>query len=559
MIETSVNASQIFVRTDQFTFSKDDIFNHFISPLISRIDKLPKDFVYKNISGLMSKKDSIDHILELISNISLKKEYQNIITSLDKNLLNELKYLSEYLRKSLELYDKYLILHYKIKHNLSKISNELNTNLNDFFDDILTKLDCIHVMTEHQYIGANVSLSVNNQSKHYLPTDYASLENIETIEKVSFSLPCTFNSKSNTRSGFFSEIQSQFNLKHLNTTEFFHIPLKIGKLLMHVYCHKKYLHHGLSLFKLFSPSTDDLSNNETSISAILIFGVKEKKFDSSYYFDKKNDLFLGTIYDTNKNDYFGYMKKMLLTLHNLYYIKKEALPIHGAMVTVKLLNNSVKNIIIIGDSGAGKSETLEAFRLIGDSMIKEMKIVFDDMGIITYNQKTNNFLAYGTETGAFVRIDDLENKFVFENINNSILLNPNKINARLLINVTDYNTVIKGTEIDIILYANNYDNVNNPIKIFSDKSEAVKVFSEGKRLAKGTTSELGMAKNFFANPFGPVQEEKKVQILMNRYFEQFFNNKIILGEIYTKLAIDGYEMEGPRKAAESLLNLLKDQ
>ena len=72
-----------------------------------------------------------------------------------------------------------------------------------------------------------------------------------------------------------------------------------------------------------------------------------------------------------KNDYFGYLKKMLLTLHNVYMINNGMLPIHGAMVKITLDNNKTKNVCIIGDSGAGKSETLEALRVVGGDIVKK--------------------------------------------------------------------------------------------------------------------------------------------------------------------------------------------
>ena len=37
---------------------------------------------------------------------------------------------------------------------------------------------------------------------------------------------------------------------------------------------------------------------------------------------------------------------------------------------------------MMGDTGAGKSETLEAFRVLGDKHIRELKIIADDMGSI---------------------------------------------------------------------------------------------------------------------------------------------------------------------------------
>ena len=47
---------------------------------------------------------------------------------------------------------------------------------------------------------------------------------------------------------------------------------------------------------------------------------------------------------------------MLLTLHNLIMIKRGYLPIHGAMVNIEMKNGKQANVVIMGDSGAGKSE-----------------------------------------------------------------------------------------------------------------------------------------------------------------------------------------------------------
>lgn len=73
---------------------------------------------------------------------------------------------------------------------------------------------------------------------------------------------------------------------------------------------------------------------------------------------------------------------MLLTLHNVKQIEQKRLPIHGAMVNIVLNNGTESNIIIVGDSGAGKSESLEAFRGLNENYIRHMRVIFDDMGFL---------------------------------------------------------------------------------------------------------------------------------------------------------------------------------
>lgn len=247
---------------------------------------------------------------------------------------------------------------------------------------------------------------------------------------------------------------------------------------------------------------------------------------------------------------------MLLTLHNLKMINNGNLPIHGAMVSVLLKNNRRKNICVVGDSGAGKSETLEALRVIGKDLIKDMKIVFDDMGtlLIKNNEKV---YAIGTEIGAFVRLDDLDSGYAYQVMDRAIFFNPNQKNARVVIPISTYDYINMNHKIDLFLYANNYEEKESGLKTFNNANEALKVFKEGIRKAKGTTNEVGIVKSFFANPFGPVQERDKTNILLKKYFELLFKQNVVVGEIYTKIAVKGFETIGPLESAKLLIKYLE--
>ena len=59
--------------------------------------------------------------------------------------------------------------------------------------------------------------------------------------------------------------------------------------------------------------------------------------------------------------YFGYLKKMILTLHNVVMMKRGLLPFHGA-IGPRAEGRRQAGVLIIGDTATGKSETLEAFR-----------------------------------------------------------------------------------------------------------------------------------------------------------------------------------------------------
>ncbi|MDU5230423.1 MAG: hypothetical protein E6175_08615, partial [Anaerococcus sp.] len=258
-------------------------------------------------------------------------------------------------------------------------------------------------------------------------------------------------------------------------------------------------------------------------------------------------------------DYFGYLKKMVLTLNNVINIKKGYLPIHGAGLSIVLQNDKTVNIVILGDSGAGKSESIEAFRSLAKDYIKEMTIVFDDMG--SFRIKDGKVYAYGTEIGAFVRLDDLDAGYAFKQIDRSIFMNPDKVNSRLIMPVASFEEINKGYEVDFFLYADNYSAVldnESSIDILDDKKEALRIFKRGGRLAKGTTTETGLVQTYFANPFGPVQKMEECDKLLDQYFETLYKNKVKVGTIRTQLGLDNMQFEGPKAAAIELFELIKN-
>ena len=169
--------------------------------------------------------------------------------------------------------------------------------------------------------------------------------------------------------------------------------------------------------------------------------------------------------------------------------------------------------------------------------------------------------AYGTEIGAFVRLDDLDQGYAFKEIDKSIFMNPDKTNARLVMPVATYDEIMRGYNVDFLLYANNFSEVKEgekAIELFKEPEEAVITFREGKRLAKGTTSEEGLVKSYFANPFGPHQKQKETDRLLKYYFEECFNEGIKVGVIKTSLALKNMEKIGPRNAAVELFRLIKE-
>jgi hypothetical protein len=110
----------------------------------------------------------------------------------------------------------------------------------------------------------------------------------------------------------------------------------------------------------------------------------------------------------------------------------------------------------------------------------------------------------------------------------------------------------------MFFYANNYSEDEDIMVKFKDKDSAIKVFRQGARVAKGTTSEKGLVTCYFANPFGPTQKQDLCEPLLEKYFKLLFENGIPVGEIHTRLAVSGMEHEGPRNVAKFLFELVKN-
>ncbi|HAT4271291.1 TPA: phosphoenolpyruvate carboxykinase [Clostridium perfringens] len=407
--------------------------------------------------------------------------------------------------------------------------------------------------------GGNASIMVSNLIWPS-PREYSILDHIPFIDAISLEAPFITYPSKNTRDGIFLETsENPLSGSHINSEEWFCYPAKVGELLAYVYFHRDFMSHGISLCNLFDLATVEECRG-VKPDIIYVFGAKDDddELKTCFYDDEKNNIMLGYANYSEEIDYFGYMKKMILTLHNIIMIKRGYMPIHGAMVNVVLKNGKEANIVIMGDSGAGKSESLEAFRALSEEYISDMTIIFDDMGV--FKNSDGIIKGYGTEIGAFVRLDDLDQGYAFKEIDRSIFMNPDKINARLLMPVCKYDDIIRGYDVDLFLYANNYDGVDEgekSIEYFNNPEEAKKIFKAGARMAKGTTTENGLVESYFANPFGPVQKKEEMDLIIDKYFDDMFNNKVKVGQIKTCLGVLGFEKEGPKKAAIELFNIIE--
>ena len=411
--------------------------------------------------------------------------------------------------------------------------------------------------------GAGMAAIGIPMSIPYPGGSFSKLSEIRIIRQILLNPPVILEPKSNKRTGSFIKIdENPLDLIDLNSFEWICYPAKVGELIINIYFHETFYELGFSLCNLFELADDqDLLKKPDAIYLFGVPGDKLDRFDEVplvFFDDEKNGIMVGASPNREMFGYFGYLKKMVLTLHNATMMKRGKLPFHGALVRVLLKGGKESTILMMGDTGAGKSETLEAFRNLGKEYMRDMIIIADDMGSLDLKEN-GDVIAYGTETGAFLRIDDLKPGYAFGQIDRAILMSATKVNARIILPVTTYDTVVKGHRIDMVLYVNNYEQIDEDhpiIERFASVDQAYHVFREGMVMSKGTTTATGIVHSYFANIFGPPQYKELHDGLAVKFFNAFFSGNVFVGQMRTRLGIPGYEMNGPEEAATGLLKLI---
>ncbi|MCI1735337.1 MAG: hypothetical protein LKM30_06355 [Bacilli bacterium] len=397
--------------------------------------------------------------------------------------------------------------------------------------------------------GINAGFILNSFSDMTLPKDLSFLKATKAIEALAIRPPFICSSKENTRTGVFFEKDARLEKGHYNPEDFYLSCILIKGQVGYIYVHKEYLSFLVALGNLFEMVKPEAIKG-TKPGFIVVFGA-DCDSDLTYYY-KDEGVYVGLVPAKGHIAYFGYLKKIVLTLHNLSQIDQGRLPIHGAGIEVTMNDGKIYNVVILGDSGAGKSETIEALRKEGKGRVEEIKTIFDDMG--TFVMRDDEVMCLGTETGAFVRLDDLDKGYSLKSVDRAIYINTEKVNSRVVIPIETYSMTKTFHRVDVFLLADNFTDDLSGLIPYPDEKVAIAEFIKGERVAKGTTSEKGKVSTFFANPFGPLQREKDCEPLIQFFFDKLYEEKVYVGRLYTRLSID--PVNGPLSGAKGLFGLL---
>ena len=168
---------------------------------------------------------------------------------------------------------------------------------------------------------------------------------------------------------------------------------------MFVYFHRRFMGLGLSLANLFEVASDE--EIAAGPDAVYLYGVPPAALarfgdlPTVFHDDRRGRLLVAAVPLEDRFGYFGYLKKMVLTLHNVAAMDRGVMPFHGAYARLTLDDGSRATVLLIGDTATGKSETLEALRVAGEDRIREVRIIADDMGSLEVGAD-GRVLGFGT-------------------------------------------------------------------------------------------------------------------------------------------------------------------
>lgn len=496
-------------------------------------------------------KDSIKDFLGRVLRRDEKtlKAIESLSDSRRDDLLNLIDSLYDFYRSKARYVFYESFKNEKISHrDFVSLFERLSERIVSFYRDVYETVNG-HEQTVYRVLpsGGNAGILLERK-KVFLPESLSFLRRVPLMEAVVTHPPFILKTKENKRKGLFQYKKHRLSPADFDVRHSHGVILKIYDKRAMVYFDDDYLGFLVALGNLFQvePSYEE---PDEGFDFVVVFGTINTGEECYYY--KEGGTYVGVCPKKAKIDYFGYAKKMVLTMYNLTAIDRDLLPIHGAGVRIRK-GDKVKNFFFLGDSGAGKSETIEAIRTISKDGC-QIDTIFDDMG--TFHLLHDRVFATGTEIGAFVRLDDLDQGYSLKSADRAVYFNIEEANSRVVIPIEDFEMTYTLHPVDCFLLADNFTDTNRGIRLYKDAASAIRDFSKGERVALNTTSETGHVETFFANPFGPVQRKEEVSKILPDYFEALFASGVPVGKLYTRLSLD--RRNGPKDGARALLHLFE--
>lgn len=338
---------------------------------------------------------------------------------------------------------------------------------------------------------------------------------------------------------FFQERLQKFS-EVMDPKDYVMKMVQVGGTKVLLVMNRSYSHYMVEELRLF-PQTDltleDMANCKPDCVSFL--GLPTKVFGEDYrigYFmdedSEGNTVPVSWVDAESITDYMGYLKKPILTVANEKVREKEMMPVHGSAFSIVFKNGLRKTIVMAGDSGTGKSETIIAMieQIIKNeglaAQVEGIEFLSGDM-LSFFEGNDGEMYMLGTEQGDFMRMTDIPADWkerVRDRINNGSKTNlSDSKNPRITIG-----NLCNPGEFQKPVCVNGFFNINNFLKpaglaVKEAKSAKNLVLDEYVRGYRGEKGTSGDQPNLYASISGgndksrnPVIKEfgKELDILL---------------------------------------------
>ncbi len=351
-------------------------------------------------------------------------------------------------------------------------------------------------------------LAVPGHFMKNLPTSLSRLGSLKVTISAEVQTGIDYRTPKNKRTEPFVRLQeSSLGLDQLQADDWIAMPLNVGGSLILACIHKskgnREMEPGmLNLFPL--AEIDEIENRKPD--ALFFFGAPDTtKDDFGFARDEVSDTLIGIVPSDPEFQYFGYVKKPVLTLANTLAIEKGELPLHCAC----------ERYTVRFDSD-------------GKPYIDDINVKADDMGSVRMEEDASGetrILFRGTETGAFACLDGFSGDTRKHMEGREVGYNKgSNDNARVIVPVTTAEEVQRDDELDYLFYVNNYDLKAEHESTIEEKNvdKFIDIIRKGERVAAGSTGTRrgGREISYWANPF-PLLVDTDGKVLDSELYEKF--------------------------------------
>ncbi|MBF0264640.1 MAG: hypothetical protein HQL46_05155 [Gammaproteobacteria bacterium] len=471
-----------------------------------------------------------------------------------------------------------------VKDKVSNKAADLSDLILETRRTLLRKVNLEHGVRRTPGMDATPSVTAGEISGHYfsVPGDYVVLAHVPLTIAADIKTGVDYSTPSNKRAYPFYELfHNPFDVTMFEPEQWVSVPLQVGNWLIVAYLHKSRgcIEMEPGLLNLFPFASAADIENKRKPDGIFVFGDPNAGMnDLGYYWDEKNEILIGLVPNIDELKYFGYSKKPILTLHNVLAIRAGHMPLHCGCTRYEMHFDE---------------NTDEPY-------IAEMLIKADDMGRVQLEPDAdgiNRMMFYGTETGAFACLDGFSEQAKTLMRGREVGYNQDTgSNARQIVPVTDAEEIETASELDLMLYMNNFNMLEETeysIDVSMSVDEAIEHFRLGERVAAGSTQTNRGDKesSYWANPF-PLLIENDGTVIHKQLNDLFQINEtkmikdlcvlsnrkeIEIGVAYTQLMAGVYsgnsdqdlsrcgyqnreevEQKGPVHLAEDLIDKIKN-